>query len=110
VQVELVLSRRDQHRRDRSSDGLTSSITVKTEFEKSALFTARFHGIFFTTDRIKKVTKYTPEDSLNGSGARGIVVLLSAVVDHGEMKRKGAMDGAAEVKHEFYLCQNSLQI
>jgi hypothetical protein len=32
------------------------------------------------------------------------VVLLSAVVDHGDMKRKEtAMDrGAAEVKHEFY--------
>jgi hypothetical protein len=39
------------------------------------------------------------------------VVLLSAVVDHGDKRKETAMDrGAAEVKHEFYLPEFPFQI
>jgi hypothetical protein len=86
------LSGGDQHRRDRSSDGLTSNITVKTEFESAYLFTARFHGIFDALTRGTPelfVNKYTNYGWLERSaGEKVFVVLLSAVVDHGDMKRK----------------------
>jgi hypothetical protein len=44
-------------------------------------------------------------DSLNGDVSEKVfVVLLSAVVDHGGMKRKGNSDGSRRCgsKHEFY--------
>jgi hypothetical protein len=66
--------------------------------ESSAyFFTARFHGIFVALLRhalnALSISIRAVDGLIGAAGERVFVVLLSVVVSHGDIKRKGNSDG-----------------